>query len=177
MNDIINEDVIEKVVIKSVAIYKAMSVLPAPPFEDKFVNKKNICQQNEIIQNQNLENCLNAIEPSKENEITDTTNEIKKNILTFQPPIHPSNRILTIYIHHGFIHYSIHISYSLHHRNDPVNSINYILLQITIKIPILNIFIFKYFTIYTNKIRYLFGNRRKCLTGKHYIRVIHIVKI
>ena len=77
MNDIINEDVIEKVVIKSVAIYKAMSVLPAPPFEDKFVNKKNICQQNEIIQNQNLEKCLNAIEPSKENEITDTTNETK----------------------------------------------------------------------------------------------------
>jgi hypothetical protein len=80
MNDIINEDVIEKVVIKSVAIYKSMSVLPAPPFEDKFVNKKNICQQNEIIQNQNLEKCLNEIEPSKENEITDTTNEIKKNL-------------------------------------------------------------------------------------------------
>ena len=80
MNDIINEDVIEKVVIKSVAIYKAMSVLPAPPFEDKFVNKENICQQNEIIQNRNLEKCLNAIEPSKENEITDTTNEIKKNL-------------------------------------------------------------------------------------------------
>lgn len=80
MNDIINEDVIEKVVIKSVAIYKAMSVLPAPLFEDKFVNKENICQQNEIIQNQNLEKCLNEIEPSKENEITDTTNEIKKNL-------------------------------------------------------------------------------------------------
>lgn len=77
MNDIINEDVIEKVVIKSVAIYKAMSELSPPPFEDKFVNKENICQQNEIIQSQNLEKCLNAIEPSKENEITDTTNEIK----------------------------------------------------------------------------------------------------
>ena len=77
MNDIINEDVIEKVVIKSVAIYKAMSELSPPPFEDKFVNKENICQQNEIIQNQNLEKCLNAIEPSKENEITDTTNETK----------------------------------------------------------------------------------------------------
>ena len=35
-NNIINDDIIEKVVIKSVAIYKAMSVLPAPPFEDKF---------------------------------------------------------------------------------------------------------------------------------------------
>ena len=80
MNDIINEDVIEKVVIKSVAIYKAMSVLPAPLFEDKFKKETIICQQNEIIQNQNLEKCLNAIEPSKENEITDTTNEIKKNL-------------------------------------------------------------------------------------------------
>ena len=77
MDNTINNDIIEKVTIKSVAIYKAMSVLPAPPFEDKFVNKKNICQQNEIIQNQNLEKCLNAIEPSKENEITDTTNETK----------------------------------------------------------------------------------------------------
>lgn len=77
MNDIINEDVIEKVVIKSVAIYKAMSVLPAPLFEDKFKKETIICQQNEIIQSPNLEKCLSAIEPSKENEITDTTNEIK----------------------------------------------------------------------------------------------------
>lgn len=77
MNDIINEDVIEKVVIKSVAIYKAMSVLPAPPFEDKFKKETIICQQNEIIQSQNLEKCLNAIEPSKEKETIDTTNEIK----------------------------------------------------------------------------------------------------
>lgn len=77
MNDIINEDVIEKVVIKSVAIYKAMSELSPPPFEDKFVNKENICQQNEIIQSQNLEKCLNETDPSKENEITDTTNETK----------------------------------------------------------------------------------------------------
>jgi hypothetical protein len=80
MNDIINEDVIEKVVIKSVAIYKAMSVLPAPLFEDKFKKETIICQQNEIIQSPNLEKCLNEIEPSKENEITDTTNEIKKNL-------------------------------------------------------------------------------------------------
>jgi len=79
-NNIINEDVIEKVVIKSVAIYKAMSVLPAPPFEDKFKKETIICQQNEIIQSQNLEKCLNAIEPSKENETIDTTNEIKKNL-------------------------------------------------------------------------------------------------
>lgn len=52
MNDIINED----------------------------VNKENICQQNEIIQSQNLEKCLNEIEPSKENEIIDTTNVTKKNL-------------------------------------------------------------------------------------------------
>ncbi len=77
MNDIINEDVIEKVVIKSVAIYKAMSELSPPPFEDKFAKKEDICQQNEIIQSQNLEKCLNETEPSKENEITDTTNETK----------------------------------------------------------------------------------------------------
>jgi len=80
MNDIINEDVIEKVVIKSVAIYKAMSELSPPPFEDKFVNKENICQQNEIIQSQNLEKCLKETEPSKENEITDTTSVTKKNL-------------------------------------------------------------------------------------------------
>lgn len=77
MNDIINEDVIEKVVIKSVAIYKAMSELSPPPFEDKFAKKEDICQQNEIIQSQNLEKCLKETEPSKENEITDTTNETK----------------------------------------------------------------------------------------------------
>jgi hypothetical protein len=79
-NNIINDDIIEKVVIKSVAIYKAMSVLSAPPFEDKFLNKQNICQQNENIQKQSLEKCLKETEPSKENEIIDTTNGIKKNL-------------------------------------------------------------------------------------------------
>lgn len=79
MNDVVNEDVIEKVVIKNVAIYKAMSELSLP-FEDKFVNKENICQQNEIIQSQNLEKCLNEIEPNKENEIIDTTNETKNDL-------------------------------------------------------------------------------------------------
>lgn len=79
-NNIINDDIIEKVVIKSVAIYKAMSVLPAPSFEDKFLNKQNICQQNENIQKQSLEKCLKETEPSKENEIIDTTNDIKKNL-------------------------------------------------------------------------------------------------
>jgi hypothetical protein len=79
-NNIINDDIIEKVVIKSVAIYKAMSVLPAPPFEDKFLNKQDICQQNENIQKQNLEKCLNETEQSKENEIIDTTNDIKKSL-------------------------------------------------------------------------------------------------
>ena len=79
-NNIINDDIIEKVVIKSVAIYKAMSVLPAPPFEDKFLNKQDICQQNENIQKQSLEKCLKETELSKENEIIDTTNDIKKNL-------------------------------------------------------------------------------------------------
>ena len=79
-NNIINDDIIEKVVIKSVAIYKAMSVLSAPPFEDKFLNKQDICQQNENIQKQSLEKCLRETEPSKENEIIDTTNDIKKNL-------------------------------------------------------------------------------------------------
>jgi hypothetical protein len=78
-NNIINDDIIEKVVIKSVAIYKAMSVLPAPPFEDKF-KKETLCQQNENIQKQNLEKCLKETEQSKENEIIDTTNDIKKNL-------------------------------------------------------------------------------------------------
>ena len=75
-NNIINDDIIEKVVIKSVAIYKAMSVLPAPPFEDKF-KKETLCQKNENIQKQSLEKCLKETEPNKENEIIDTTNEIK----------------------------------------------------------------------------------------------------
>jgi len=79
-NNIINDDIIEKVVIKSVAIYKAMSVLPAPPFEDKFLNKQDICQQNENIQKQSLEKCLKETEPSKENEIIDTTSDIKKSL-------------------------------------------------------------------------------------------------
>ena len=79
-NNIINDDIIEKVVIKSVAIYKAMSVLPAPPFEDKFLNKQDICQQNENIQKQSLEKCLKETEPNKENEIIDTTNDIKKSL-------------------------------------------------------------------------------------------------
>ena len=77
MNDIINEDVIEKVVIKSVAIYKAMSVLPAPLFEDKFKKETIICQQNEIIQNQNLEKCLNETEQNKEKKVNDITNDTK----------------------------------------------------------------------------------------------------
>jgi len=79
-NNIINDDIIEKVVIKSVSIYKAMSVLPTPPFEDKFLNKQDICQQNENIQKQSLEKCLRETEPSKENEIIDTTNDIKKSL-------------------------------------------------------------------------------------------------
>ena len=78
-NNIINDDIIEKVVIKSVAIYKAMSVLPAPPFEDKF-KKETLCQKNENIQKQSLEKCLKETEPNKENEIIDTTNDIKKSL-------------------------------------------------------------------------------------------------
>jgi hypothetical protein len=79
-NNIINDDIIEKVVIKSVAIYKAMSVLTSPSFEDEFLNKQDICQQNENIQKQSLEKCLKETEPNKENEIIDTTSEIKKSL-------------------------------------------------------------------------------------------------
>ena len=77
MDNTINTTIIEKAVCKNVAIYKAIAMLPPPPFEDKFATKEILCQQKENIQNQNLEKCLNEIEPNNEKKVESTTNEIK----------------------------------------------------------------------------------------------------
>jgi hypothetical protein len=76
MDNHLNETIIEKVVIKKAAIYKAIAMLPPPPFEDKFA-KETICQQNENTPKQNSEKCLNEIEPNNEKKVNDTMNETK----------------------------------------------------------------------------------------------------
>lgn len=76
MDNYLNETIIEKVVIKKAAIYKAIAMLPPPPFEDKFA-KETLCQQNENIQKLNSEKCLNEIEPNNEKKVNDTMNETK----------------------------------------------------------------------------------------------------
>ena len=76
MDNHLNETIIEKVVIKKAAIYKAIAMLPPPPFEDKFA-KETLCQQNENIQKLNSEKCLNEIEPNNEKKVNDTMNETK----------------------------------------------------------------------------------------------------
>jgi group I intron endonuclease len=94
MDNTINSIIIEKVTIKSVAIYKAIGMLPQPQFEDKF-KKETLCQQNENTQKQNLENNLNEPEKRieqpqnvdtketkivKEQESLNTTTQIKSGI-------------------------------------------------------------------------------------------------
>lgn len=76
MDNTINSTIIEKVIIKSVAIYKAMDMLSQPPFEDKF-KKETLCQQNENTQKQNLEKCLNEPEKRIEQPQNVDTNETK----------------------------------------------------------------------------------------------------
>ena len=76
MDNHLNKTIIEKVVIKKAAIYKAIAMLPPPPFEDKFA-KETLCQQNENIQKLNSEKCLNEIEPNNEKKVNDTMNETK----------------------------------------------------------------------------------------------------
>lgn len=76
MDSQLNQTIIEKATIKSVAIYKAITMLPPPSFEDKF-KKEILCQQNENTQNQNSEQCLNKPEQKTEPLPNDTTNETK----------------------------------------------------------------------------------------------------
>lgn len=76
MDNTINSTIIEKVIIKSVAIYKAIDMLSQPPFEDKF-KKETLCQQNENTQKQNSEKCLNEPEKRIEQPQNVDTNETK----------------------------------------------------------------------------------------------------
>lgn len=76
MDNTINSTIIEKVIIKSVAIYKGMDMLSQPPFEDKF-KKETLCQQNENTQKQNSEKCLNKPEKRIEQPQNVDTNETK----------------------------------------------------------------------------------------------------
>jgi len=50
MDNTINSIIIEKVTIKSVAIYKAIGMLPQQQFEDKF-NKKHYANKTRIHRN------------------------------------------------------------------------------------------------------------------------------
>lgn len=77
MDTSINSSIIEKVVTKKVTIFKAISMLPPPPFEDKFATKETLCQQNEITQKTNSERCLNELEQKTEQPQNDITNEIE----------------------------------------------------------------------------------------------------
>ena len=76
MDNLLNQSIIEKVIIKRVAIYKAMDILSQPPFEDKF-KKETLCQQNENTQKQNSEKCLNKPEKRIEPRQNVDTNETK----------------------------------------------------------------------------------------------------
>lgn len=76
MDNLLNQSIIEKVIIKRVAIYKAMDILSQPPFEDKF-KKETLCQQNENTQKQNLENNLNEREKRIEQPQNVDTKETK----------------------------------------------------------------------------------------------------
>jgi len=76
MDTNLNTSIIEKVAIKSVAIYKAIAMLPPPPFEDKFA-KETICQTEKNIQKTNSEKCLNETERKTEEHQSDTMNETK----------------------------------------------------------------------------------------------------
>lgn len=76
MDNTINSTIIEKVIIKSVAIYKSMDMLSQPLFEDKF-KKETLCQQNENTQKQNSEKCLNEPEKRIEQPQNVDTNETK----------------------------------------------------------------------------------------------------
>lgn len=76
MDNDLNTTIIEKVTTKSVAIHIALTTMCPPSFEDKF-KKETICQKN--TQMLNSEKSLNVVEPNKENETKDTTNDIKIN--------------------------------------------------------------------------------------------------
>jgi group I intron endonuclease len=76
MDTNLNTSIIEKVVIKKAAIYKAIAMLPPPPFEDKFA-KETICQTEKNIQKTNSEKCLNETERKTEEHQSDTMNETK----------------------------------------------------------------------------------------------------
>ena len=77
MDKLTNTSIVEKVVTKKVAILKAVSMLPPPPFEDKFATKQTLCQTNENTQKTNSERCLNEPEQKTEQLQNDTMNETK----------------------------------------------------------------------------------------------------
>ena len=73
--------IIKKVVGKKRAIFMVMQTLPPPQFEDKFATKESLCLNKNNILNQNSEKCLIESENIVEQQVNDTMNEIKSDLL------------------------------------------------------------------------------------------------